>query len=281
MGKIENTIRESIKRDFSSGEIQGVLGFERDDYSKEGIITFVDCVDDIDNLIWSDYCVSNLSKYLIEETKSNKKIGVLLKGCDSLGFEQLISDNRISRENVKTYGIPCDGMKNPQNDEVYKKCKTCNNKNPKNCDEILGEPVENSLKERFHEVYEIERMSSDDKYDYWMNEFKKCIRCNACKSICPACNCETCVFENKDEDILGKANNESETGFYQIIRAYHVAGRCSDCGECERVCPAGIPLSLLNKKLIKDSEELYGEGDVLSTFDLEDEDTFLEKKGGK
>ena len=46
---------------------------------------------------------------------------------------------------------------------------------------------------------------------------------------------------------------------FHIIRAFHVAGRCTDCGECSRVCPQGIPLHLFNRKFIKDIDELYGE----------------------
>ena len=46
---------------------------------------------------------------------------------------------------------------------------------------------------------------------------------------------------------------------YHIIRAFHVAGRCTDCGECSRVCPQNIPLHLLNRKFIKDINEFYGE----------------------
>ena len=46
---------------------------------------------------------------------------------------------------------------------------------------------------------------------------------------------------------------------FHIIRAFHVAGRCTDCGECSRVCPQNIPLHLLNRKFIKDINEFYGE----------------------
>jgi len=37
-----------------------------------------------------------------------------------------------------------------------------------------------------------------------------------------------------------------------------MAGRCIECGECERVCPVNIPLMLLNQKLIKDVDKFYG-----------------------
>ena len=46
---------------------------------------------------------------------------------------------------------------------------------------------------------------------------------------------------------------------FHIIRAFHVAGRCTDCGECSRVCPQHIPLHLLNRKFIKDIDSLYGD----------------------
>ena len=49
-----------------------------------------------------------------------------------------------------------------------------------------------------------------------------------------------------------------EENMFHIIRAFHVAGRCTDCGECSRVCPQNIPLHLLNRKFIKDINEFYG-----------------------
>ncbi|MEG0068262.1 4Fe-4S dicluster domain-containing protein [Cetobacterium sp.] len=265
MGKIEMML--NAKEDFKSGKIQMILGWKKEDESVESIPAFIESVEELEELIYDEYCVNNLSKYLIEEAKNGKKIGIFLKKCDALGMEQMIKDNRISSENIVSYQVECSGMKDFQTGEIFKKCEKC-----------LDES-----QDKFAEVKEIENMTHDERYDYWMGELSKCIRCNACRNICPACNCETCVFEKKDEDILGKANNESETGFYQIIRAYHVAGRCSDCGECERICPVGIPLGKINKKIIKDIEELYGkeDDDTLSSFNLEDDDTFTEKKGGK
>ena len=53
--------------------------------------------------------------------------------------------------------------------------------------------------------------------------------------------------------------NSFEENMFHIIRAFHVAGRCTDCGECSRVCPQHIPLHLLNRKFIKDINEFYGD----------------------
>ena len=115
-------------------------------------------------------------------------------------------------------------------------------------------------KERFEMVAKLEAMTADERFAFWQNELSKCIRCNACRNVCPACTCEQCVFDNPKSGIAQKAAADSfEEKMFHIIRAFHVAGRCTDCGECSRVCPQHIPLYLLNRKYIKDVDEIYGE----------------------
>jgi len=109
-------------------------------------------------------------------------------------------------------------------------------------------------------VAKLEAMTPDERFEFWRGELSKCIRCNACRDVCPACTCEKCVFDNPKSGIAQKAAvNSFEENMYHIIRAFHVASRCTDCGECSRVCPQNIPLHLLNRKFIKDINELYGE----------------------
>ena len=68
------------------------------------------------------------------------------------------------------------------------------------------------------------------------------------------------MFDNPASSVASKAPvTDFEENVFHIIRAFHVAGRCTDCGECSRVCPQHIPLHLLNRKFIKDMNELYGE----------------------
>lgn len=325
MGKIVDRIRATAKRALESGEVDKVLGWERGDLWWDSYPSFISKPEEADTLVWNSFCVNNLSKFLIEELQGSSKVGVFVKGCDSTSFNQLLKDNRVDRERVVLYGVPCEGMVDPEKVREegidrgvidvnrsgerivfttregertlpshrveYDKCLTCHHPNPVVYDELMDKEVVREVRdeEKFKGVEEIEEMSSDERYDFWADQFKRCIRCNACRNICPACTCVKCIFDNTDAGVSGKARVESEDAFFHIIRAYHVAGRCVDCGECARVCPEGIPLDRLNRKIIKDINENYGEFDAgadstttapLVTYELDDRDTFL-KKGGK
>ena len=145
-------------------------------------------------------------------------------------------------------------------DAMLERCHVCKGKDHVIYDELFGESEDTSDKERFAEVAKIEAMSSEEKFEFFKAELSKCIRCNACRNVCPACSCRKCVFDSTKFDEAKKANVDSfEEKMFHIIRAFHVAGRCTDCGECSRVCPQGIPLHLFNRKFIKDINELYGE----------------------
>ena len=118
----------------------------------------------------------------------------------------------------------------------------------------------NSIPKLGEAVEELEAMSPEERFAFWQGELSRCIRCNACRNACPACSCLKCVFDSNKFDSAQKANVDSfEEKMFHIIRAFHVAGRCTDCGECSRVCPQGIPLHLFNRKFIKDINEFYGD----------------------
>ena len=143
---------------------------------------------------------------------------------------------------------------------MLERCHVCKGKDHMVYDELIGESKETKDGERFDEVARIEAMSPEEKFAFFQSELSKCIRCNACRNACPACSCRKCVFDSNKFDSSQKANVDTfEEKMFHIIRAFHVAGRCTDCGECSRVCPQGIPLHLFNRKFIKDIDELYGE----------------------
>ncbi len=150
----------------------------------------------------------------------------------------------------------------PYADVMLERCHFCKTKDHQIFDEkMLGSKETTDTEgDRFEEVRRIQSMKPEERFAYFRSELSKCIRCNACRNVCPACNCMHCVFDNTNYDTAQKANADTfEENMFHIIRAFHVAGRCTDCGECSRVCPQSIPLHLFNRKLILDMDEMYGE----------------------
>ncbi len=279
----------------NNGTVDRVLGWENGEFIYDVTPAVFNSVEELNqNFVWNDFCGANFSKYLIKETdKTESKVLVFLKPCDTYSFNQLLTEHRFDREKVYVIAIPCSGMVdvgiikesadgisgiNFDGDNIVintlydgdvilskenvlaERCKNCKSKKHVAYDELLGETGEVINSARFDEVEKIEKMTPDERFEFWQGELSRCIRCNACRDVCPACTCEKCVFDNPNSGIENKAPSDSfEEKMFHIIRAFHVAGRCTDCGECSRVCPQNIPLHLLNRKFIKDIDEFYGE----------------------
>ena len=279
-----------------NGTVSSVLGWRKGEFDYDITPAVFSTAEDIkENFVWNDFCGANFSKYLVLKTrKAEGKILAFLKPCDTYSFNQLLTEHRFDREKVYAVGIPCEGMadidkikaisgdgiasvecgekivvKTIYSDEAISidakdvlegRCLSCKSKKHVAFDELIGEEGEVLESNRFDEVEKLEAMTPDERFAFWQNELSKCIRCNACRDICPACTCETCVFNNPKSAAENKAPaNSFEEKMFHIIRAFHVAGRCTDCGECSRVCPQNIPLHLLNRKFIKDMDTFYGE----------------------
>lgn len=278
----------------SDGTVSRVIGWQTGEFVYDITPAVFESVEEIEkSFVFDDFCGANMSKYLVKESGKDGKVAVFLKPCDTYSFNQLIKEHRINRENVYAVGIPCDGKADIEKikalgisgitgikadgdnfiistiygektvakaDVLAERCLSCKSKKHVAYDELIGEDGDVLDSDRFDMVTKLENMTSDERYEFWRNELSRCIRCNACRNVCPACTCENCVFDNDKSGVANKAISDSfEENMFHIIRAFHVAGRCTDCGECSRVCPQHIPLHLLNRKFIKDINELYGE----------------------
>ncbi len=278
-----------------NGTVDRVLGWKTGEFEYDLTPAVFTSAEELDRaFVYNTFAGANLSKYLVKETKKDGKVLAFIKPCDSYSLQQLIKEHRIKRENVYIVGIACDGKSDiskikafgvsgiskitesdtavqietiyGDNKELSKssvlaeRCINCKSKKIVIFDELIGEQGEELESNRFDMVSRLEAMTPDERFAFWQNELSRCIRCNACRNVCPACTCEKCVFDNDNSGIAQKAAGSSaEENIFHIIRAFHVAGRCTDCGECSRVCPQNIPLHLLNRKFIKDANELYGD----------------------
>ncbi|MBR6554265.1 MAG: 4Fe-4S dicluster domain-containing protein [Clostridia bacterium] len=299
------TLIERASALLQDGTVSAVLGWKRGEFDYDMTPAVFTTAEELAaGFVYNDFCGANLSKYLLKKTREIQgKILVFLKPCDTYSFNQLLTEHRIHRENAYVIGVPCSGMADIHSirkitgegiarvelteggllvhtlyddapvavsyeDAMADRCKTCKSKKHVAYDELLGEEGDVLDSHRFDEVAKLEAMTPDERFAFWQGELSRCIRCNACRDVCPACTCEKCVFDNPDSGVENKApGGDFEEKMFHIIRAFHVAGRCTDCGECSRVCPQDIPLHLLNRKFISDINKTYGEYQAGETAD--------------
>jgi len=322
---MQKRLKDKALELLQNGTVNRVLGWKIGEFFYDLTPAVFETAEEVEkDFVFSGFSGANLSKYLIAQSRKEGKIAVFLKPCDSYSFQQLLKEHRILRENVYVVGISCDGMLDMEkvraagcdgvtavkengdslevetlygnktlnrNDCLLERCLVCKSKKVVVFDEMIGENGEEQATDRFDMVAKLEAMSPEERFEFWRGELSRCIRCNACRNVCPACSCEKCVFDNDKSGLRNKAAADSfEENLFHVIRAFHVAGRCTDCGECSRVCPQNIPLHLLNRKFIKDINELYGEYQAgadmetkspLTNFTVDDcEPSIVHERGG-
>jgi Na+-translocating ferredoxin:NAD+ oxidoreductase RnfC subunit len=252
-----------------------------------------------------------------EEKQKASKIAILARGCDSRAINQLIAEKGIPRDRLFIIGIPCTGVidrkkieaKFPsvtdpadvieqdgkytitildQSHEVPKEellaetCRTCQYPTPLIYDKLVGDkiPVQQA---NYDDITSLNEKPLEEKLDFWLDQFERCIRCYACKNACPLCYSLVCVLDRLDPQWVKRSVDTSENLMFHVSRAFHLAGRCVSCGECERACPMDIPLMKLNRKLEKDVKDFfdYESGkdtesrSPMTTFHVEDREDFI------
>lgn len=221
-----------------------------------------------------------------------RKVAVMVKGCDSRAIVQHLLEKAYDREDVIVLGIPCRGVIDrrkaqklfgdlgvavsakidkekvavdiggevktvDRKDILMDKCLRCRYPNPLVSDFLLADEVEKFADDDFADVAEFEKQAPADKWTHWDEQFGKCIRCYACRNVCPMCYCVECVVTKLRPQWTRRSTDISENTAYHIQRAWHLAGRCIECMECQRVCPVDIPIMTLNRKLTRDVKELF------------------------
>jgi len=317
MQGIETAIRNTAKKLLEENKVNLVIGFADGSLPLRSTPAFIRKPEDADKLVWNYGCENNLANYL---RKKDQKIGVIAKGCDTRSIAALIKENQINRDNLYIIGVPCSGMVDRKAvikllegkelleveyngdslvlkgrnfsktvklaDVLHRSCAACSHRNPVIYDEMVGEPVTEQADD-FSDIKEFEAKPIAERRNYLVQELSKCIRCYACRNACPMCYCEECFVDCSTPQWIGKsAADVQDNLLFQAVRVFHGAGRCTDCGACERACPMGIDLRILTRKLVKDAKELFDaeagvnmeDKPALSTFKLDDPEPFLVKE---
>jgi ferredoxin len=254
-------LRDKARELLSSSTVECVIGYERASDGMTARPLFVYEPEEVDRLIFDQTCTHNLTKYLLD--KKDKTSAIVAKPCDCRAVNLLLAEKQIQRDRVFIIGVVCPGMMEVGwsyiGDRLQMRCQLCQEHTPSIYDFLAGElPKEQPPPtEPYPDVAELEAKSIAERRSFWAQHFSRCIRCYACRQVCPGCYCNECFVEQLDPLWVGIRIAPCENQIWHAIRAFHLAGRCIGCNECERVCPVNIPLSQLNRKLEKEVLELF------------------------
>ena len=270
---MEDALRKKAAELLSSGEVKVVIGYGWNRKKTRITPVFITRPEDAGRLVFNPLCVNNLSIYLTRKYKDIQAMGrpaIVAKGCDIKNIVVLITEAQLKREDVYIIGVACSGVVYRQNlwkgqlteDIMPTKCLNCDVRNPHVADFVAGEKVDFTPPEEpvgmvYEKIKELDAMSPADRWKFWMDEFTRCIKCYACRQVCSLCYCERCITEKNMPQWIETSAHPRGNLAWNLIRAMHLAGRCTFCGECERACPANIKLNLVNQKLVLTVQEAF------------------------
>lgn len=275
-------------------ELDVVIGWQQGYDAAHTVPLFMRTEADVDKLVWGPLNVNNPATYVntfigrAVPVDKVKKIGVVVKGCDSRSIVEMLQEKLIDRDKIVLFAMPCEGtldmarvdqelgryttIDKVEYDEAgvtitadgkphrfcitdcaQGKCYNCAMPLAKYADQSFGEaPAITGTPGTPPELAMLDAMSLSQRFSFWKGEMERCLRCYACRNACPLCVCrDYCIAETREPHFISQEGSVREKIFFQYIHAMHLAGRCTGCGECQRACPVGIPILAMRQQIAR------------------------------
>ena len=296
---METELRNAIRKLLEEKTVDVAIGYGRVGVGGAVGAVFVTSPDEVDQLVWNSECRQNLAVHLTRpEIKALGKIAIVVKACDARAVVVLANESQIKREEIVVVGVVCEGVVKARFDgsngeQFFEKCASCVEHAPKNVDVLIGDEAKAAELDAKNaptaaasgnqaKLAKLRAMTSEERFQYWRGEFSRCVRCYACRQSCPLCYCNRCVADKNRPTRIETSASMKGVFAWNLLRAFHLAGRCVSCGSCAAACPAGIELDLLNLTLVNAAKEHFnyvagepGVPPLIGTYSLDDEEDFI------
>jgi formate dehydrogenase subunit beta len=260
-----------------------------------------------------------LMPQLCDSERKSLRIGIVAKGCVARAVNVLAAEKQVDIDKVKMIGFNCNGIINrskidleigekeilevsisgddiivkgrdwekkfPYDQYINELCKVCQVKTPSSTEEsCVGDCQElTSIHDEFADIEEFESKSAGEKWAYIKDILQECTLCYSCRQACPVCYCNLCFVDQNKPIWFGKTTEYQDIFTFHLVRAQHLAGRCVACGACSSVCPVGIDLNFITRKLEKIVKERFDYTSGLNAkivppmmdFKMEDAEEFM------
>jgi len=277
----EATLGDAIakaKAWLAAGEIGMVVGYGRQSsFTDLTMPTFVTDPEQLDDeLVWNAFCDYNLLNYAElgarEQAKARGGVAVFVKPCELHNLDILTEEGNmsgVSEQNTRPLVMRCEGVYETERLNAYTRDKAELKVQTKclDCPEYLAaHGAEKVAREKAArtDYQEYTRRMADDTGIDWATTLNRCLHCYACRNVCPSCYCtngcpvdEAATAHVTNALKLVRGIETTRQVVYNLVRTWHIQSRCSECLECERVCPVDIPIMALKAKL---GREFAGEG---------------------
>jgi formate dehydrogenase subunit beta len=171
------------------------------------------------------------------------KLAVPVRECDRRMIVELKKHNQVDPGRLVLLGVPC-------SEEV---ADACGCDHPFTPEDIA---IAAALASPAEAIVYTAPESPEALFDYWLGNFARCVGCMGCRNICPMCYCKECALDNPD--LVGPESKPPDMPIFHLIRAIDMADRCIDCGMCEAICPADIPLRQLYRLARQTVKDAFG-----------------------
>ena len=198
MQEITQRIREEARKLLQEKQVDLVLGYQRGWAEDVATPCFVTGESGVENLIFDEYCYHNLAKYLVGREgyltsrfaaeEDRPKVAIVATPATLRTVVGLIQEHQFKRDAIVILGIS-DGTPAGTTPDIE-----------------VGR-IEEDADEQERILAEIQRLdglSASERQAWWEQQFAKCIRCYACRQVCPFCYCEQCIAdENQPQRCAG------------------------------------------------------------------------------